>query len=480
MLTVLLALSVALPARPDPRALVDAAVAALQRSASLRDVRAYRLTGLQHDYVLGNGERADGPWYPTYSQFAELRDGTSSSFRRTFRNIATTGPGPELVTVLTDSVVSNRIGARETGSSRAAYEDAIDHIDAAPYRALMLAAASSAPRHDGTVTRFGVAYDLVSFPWRNGRMRLELNRDTHLPDAVDIVRPYPDNFRWAAFGDVTMRTEYGRWSIHSSGAWWAMHERVLLNGELLHDVSITTVALDTASVPAESLTVSDSARVQYTANSKLNFSTFRLRARGQPTELRPGIVRVPDQWAMTLVKQPDGVVIFEAHISGQYLRDVIGEANKRWPGAPIKAIVMTSDPWAHLGGLREAAAMKIPIYVNARSIPFLSSLVKPGAKFIPVSGKTALGKGDNRIELYPVGGAYAERMTMAYFPDHKLLYGADLVFMNRNPQTGQPTGGFLVTPAEDLRRAVTREGLAVDSVFCVQNYGPFAWSDFVK
>ena len=66
--------------------------------------------------MLGNGERADGPWYPTYSQFVELRDGTSSSFRRTFRNIATTGPGPELVTVLTDSVVSNRIGARETGS----------------------------------------------------------------------------------------------------------------------------------------------------------------------------------------------------------------------------------------------------------------------------------------------------------------------------------------------------------------------------
>ena len=134
MLTVLLALSVALPAPPDPRALIDAAVAALQRSASLRDVRAYRLTGLQHDYVLGNGERADGPWYPTYSQFAELRDGTSSSFRRTFRNIATTGPGPELVTVLTDSVVSNRIGARATGTALAAYVEAIDLHAAAPPR----------------------------------------------------------------------------------------------------------------------------------------------------------------------------------------------------------------------------------------------------------------------------------------------------------------------------------------------------------
>src|SRR6185295_16087282 len=164
---------------------------------------------------------------------------------------------------------------------------------------------------------------------------------------------------------------------------------------------------------ADSFAVSDSARMQYAANSKLNFTKFRLGARGQPTELRPGIVRVPDQWAMTLGKQPDGVVIFEAHISGQYLRDVIGEANRRWPGAPVKALVMTSDPWAHIGGVREAMALGIPIYVQAGSVPFLTRLSKmpftmePDAlakqpkapKFMPVSARTVIGKGENRIEL---------------------------------------------------------------------------------
>ena len=66
---------------------------------------------------------------------------------------------------------------------------------------------------------------------------------------------------------------------------------------------------------------------------------------------------------------------------------------------------------------------------------------------------------------------------MAYFPDHKLLYGADLVFLNRGPD-GKPTGGFLDTRLSDLRSAVAREKLDVDTLFCVQNYGPFAWSDF--
>src|SRR5438874_761254 len=164
---------------------------------------------------------------------------------------------------------------------------------------------------------------------------------------------------------------------------------------------------------------------------------------GQPTELAPGIVRAPDQWAVTMVKQDDGVLIFEAHISGQYLRDVVGEANRRWPGSPIKGIILTSDPWAHLGGFRQAVAMGIPIFVSDRSIPFLTSLVKgTKPKFIPVSAKTTIGSGANTIELYPVGGPYAERMLMAYFPRHKLLYGADLVFPNRGPD-GRPSAGFL-------------------------------------
>jgi hypothetical protein len=145
----------------------------------------------------------------------------------------------------------------------------------------------------------------------------------------------------------------------------------------------------------------------------------------------------------------------------------------------VKAFVLTSDPWGHLGGLSEAAKLGVPIYVSAGSVPFFTSLVKDTkAKFVPVSGKTVIGSGDNRIEVYPVGGPYAERMLMAYFPQHRLLYGADLVFTNRGPD-GKPTKGYLVTEMTDLKRAVEREKLDVEKLYCVQNYGPIAWSDFI-
>src|SRR4029079_16066116 len=124
--------------------------------------------------------------------------------------------------------------------------------------------------------------------------------------------------------------------------------------------------------------------------------------------------------------------------------------------------------------------------------PFLTSVAKTShailpdslarsrraPRFVPISCKTAIGRGENSVELYPVGGAYAERMLMAYFPGHKLLYGADLVFPNRGPD-GKFAKGFFETSAVALRRAVARQKLAVDSLFCVQNCRKMAWSSFV-
>lgn len=490
----LLALGLTAPAHaPDPHALVDSAIAAIQRTTSLKEMRSLRLVGAQHEYMLGNAERSEGPWRVMYSQFSELRDLNTLAVRRTQKGVAASGViTPERVTIVTDSVAGMSVAGHQVGLSHSQYDDMLDIVFGSPEKALAMAAASSTLRYDGTTKRYGVTFDIVSFPWHGGRMALELNRDTHVPEAVEIVRAYPDNFRWAPFGDVTMRTLYVDWNVLPSGAYWPMQQKTFLNGEPLRDVSLSSATFDTATAPRDSFVVSDSARLQYATNSKMNFSRFRLGARGEPSELNPGIVRVPDQWMQTLVRQPGGIVLFEAHISAQYLHDVIGEASKRWPGAPIKALVMSSDPWAHIGGVREAIALGIPIYVSAGSVPFLTRLAKsphtfqPDAlarsprapKFIPVSAKTVIGEGASRIELYPVGGPYAERMVMAYFPAHKLLYGADLVFPNRGAD-GKVTKGFFETSAVDLRRAVARERLAVDSLFCVQNYPVMAWQDFV-
>ena len=478
---------------PDAHTVARTALQAMYHATRDTAVQAIRVSGIEHTWVLGNAERAEGPWRVAYAQIAELYDPANGRLRRAERAIrADGGAAPERVTLLTDSVAVALVNGRYAGGSHGTYEDIIDRVDGMPLRALRLADESPHLALEAPVDRFGVPHDVIAFPWRNGRMRIEISRDSHLPTAVDIVRGYPDNFRWAPFGDVDMRTENVDWTITPSGMYWPMQQKVSLNGQPLRDVTYA-LALSSPSAAPDSFVVADDMRAQFDSASRFNFSRFRLGMRGPPTELAPGIVRVPDFWSQTLVKQPDGVVIFEAHISADYLHEVIAEARRRWPSAPIKALVMTSDPWAHLGGVREAMALNIPIYVHANSVPFLRRLAasphsmpsdalaksRRAPRLIPVRSKTALGSGENRIELYPVGGPYAERMLMAYFPERRLLYGADLVFMNRGPD-GAPAPGFTETEAADLRAAVARERLRVDTLFCVQNYGPFAWRDFAR
>lgn len=491
MFTYTLALAAVLAS--DPHTLVRAGLRAIRERGPATAIASVRLTGIEHTWILGNAERADGPWRASYARFVELHDEMSGRLRRSDHAIRAAGDAaPERVWILTDSVAGMFVDGRMVTGSRSTFEDIVDRVDASPIRALTLADTSSRLVAERPVTRYGIVRDVVSFPWRNGRMRIELSRATGLPDAVEVVRAYPDNFRWAPFGDVTMRVENVDWRITSSGAYWPMQQKISLNGQPLRDVTYGSATLDVAQAPRDSFDFPDSARVKFVANSRQDFSRLRVGDRGPSTEIAPGIVRVPDFWAQTLVKQADGVVIFEAHISARYLHDLIDESKRRWPGSPIKAIVLTSDPWAHLGGVREAIALGLTLYVPENSVPFLERLASaphasaPDAlassgrrpRLVPVSRRMLIGTGANRIELYPIGGPYAERMLMAYFPARQLLYGADLVFPNQNVD-GSPAPGFAETEAADLRRAVAREQLQVTRLFCVQNSGVFAWSDFV-
>ena len=63
-----------------------------------------------------------------------------------------------------------------------------------------------------------------------------------------------------------------------------------------------------------------------------------------------------------------------------------------------------------------------------------------------------------------------ERMMMVYFPEHKLLYGSDLVQQRRDSSFFMP--GYL----SELLEAVRREKLAVNGVFAMHT-GLTPWNE---
>jgi hypothetical protein len=204
--------------------------------------------------------------------------------------------------------------------------------------------------------------------------------------------------------------------------------------------------------------------------------------------LAPGIDLFPGSWNSTIVKEPDGVVILEAPISGLYTQGVIDEARKRYSSVPITAVLSTSDSWPHTGGVRVAVAGGLPVFILDLNQPLLDRMVDAPHTLDPdalqnsrdskpiwkiVAKREEGGSGANRMQLYPLRGASTERQYMVYFPEHHLLYASDTLALNED--------GSLYDPElmNEVAQAVKRENLTVDKVYAMHQ-GPVEWSHVME
>src|SRR6185312_1323906 len=227
----------------------------------------------------------------------------------------------------------------------------------------------------------------------------------------------------------------------------------------------------------------DEARKAFAAAPPSGIPTLKLDP-AKRVEVAPGIVQYAGNWNVAFVRQPDGVVVIEAPVGSHYSAQVLDEAAKQYPGVKVKALITTSDAWPHLGGVREYVARGIPVYALDLNQPILERLLKADyrakpdalarapkpARFTWVSGKTVVGAGDTRIELYPVRGENGERMLAAYFPALKLLYSSDEIQRQRG-------GGFFMPELLlEVRDLIKREKLDVERVFGM-HHGSIPWAE---
>jgi hypothetical protein len=202
-------------------------------------------------------------------------------------------------------------------------------------------------------------------------------------------------------------------------------------------------------------------------------------------ELAPDIVSVPGRFGIVMVNQPDGVVIIDAPLSSEYSGLAIADAQGRFGGARVKAVVTTSDAWPHIGGIREYVARRIPVFALDLNVPILTRLIAARYESAPdalarshnrpalnaVTGKSSVGSGPSRFDIYPFRTATGERQMMIYWPAHRLLYTSDL-FTIRNEFV------FLPQQVSEAVAAVTREHLDVATAFGM-HYDPLPWATVV-
>jgi len=178
---------------------------------------------------------------------------------------------------------------------------------------------------------------------------------------------------WAVWGDVTERITWGNWDIATGGVMLPTLWAIDRNGIREEDDSLT--------------------KIEVTLGPASSENAFEKLAPGVPgptrqfpfkaVEIAPGIVQYQSGFNCGAVDQGDGVVILEGVNNAEYMKSIIDDVAKRFPGKPIKAVLTTDDAWPHIGGLRYFVAHKIPIYAMSLNKPILRRLFSASFKIRP-------------------------------------------------------------------------------------------------
>ena len=469
--------------RQDATDLLQKAARAMGGEKALRDIYSLQLSATQERNALEQSEWPEGPYIAELDQVKEWRDFAGHRWKQAV-SLQFAWQKVSLTTVAADGAAVRIIGDQAVPGSCQDLQAGEEALELSPERILLTAMAAADANRRPHVLLHAAPQDVVEFTWRKTRVKLLLASATHLPSAVEWTQPYPCDIFWSPWGDVTTRVEYSLWWLEGNGIHYPLQMDIVRNG--LPDRKITITSLKLNEPQSDSLfQVPAQAKSAFLARPPATAEQRPLSV-DKAQELAPGIVLFPGSWNTTLVKQHDGIVVLEAPISSGYSARVLAEAQRRFPGARIKAVISTSDSWPHIGGIREYVAHGVPVYVLDRTLPLLRRLVAaprtqlPDAlarsprtpRFVPVSAKTVIGSGPNRIELYPINGQTTARQMMAYFPGHELLYASD-AFQKYDNQY------FYPQTISEVHDAVARQHLNVVTFF-MMHMGPTPWRELLN
>lgn len=472
----------AAPAAADT---ISKAIEAAGGAVTLSGIRSVALEVMGHQWALEQSERPEGPWLSTYVQRSELRDLAGDrrlvSTQRRDWNFPTWSPAS--TTVVAGGISGRRSGDRWFGGAPTDVRDWEQSRALGPERLLVTARDAADLRSLPDEVHQDVVQRVVAFSHGGQAYRLFLNAWTHLPTMLELVR---DDAMW---GDVTERRWFSFWTMHAGGLMYPRQTSIEWNGRPYADWTVHDVKVNPA-VDGTQFAIPEEAAKGYaaTATRPAGMNALTLDE-SRVVAVNDWITQLGGGFNVEVIRQPDGLVIFEATTTSAYSAAVLALVERRFPGVPIKAVVTTSDAWPHLSGIREYVAREIPVYALDLNVPILSRMIAAPRSITPdalartprtpkltaVSARTTIGTGDTRIELLPVRGETGERMMVAWLPGAKLLYSSDLIQRGRTPGSF-----FMPMMLAEVAAVAEREQLGViDRVFGM-HLPPTPWTQVTE
>ena len=464
--------------RTDAKECLSLAIEAMGGKDRLQAITSFRIDAAQNTALVEQSYRQD-PFITSYARFKQIDDLVGQRVRVDTHMIwPESDPGQfesDATLVVGGAGAVMRAGDRDVPASLADAEAARFDLKLGPLPLLLTALSAPDLRLLSPETIRSTQHVVLAFNWQEKPVRILINPFNHLPDAIETVSTFSDH--WYQWGDVRQRFYWDNWQVFH-GIVYPTNQIEERNGILWQSTQV--IALD-FNVPINDADFKMDVDVaKKSAQSKGWEKSFTAK---DGASLAPGVTLYPGSWNATLVQQDDGIVLLEAPLSGTYIGGVLQKIKEQYPNLPIKAVLSTSDSWPHIGGVRQAVALGLPIYILDLNQPLLDRLVAAPHTLQPdllarsprkpvwhlVSAKIEVGKGANRMELYPVRGASTDRQYMVYFPQHELLYASDTLSLNAD--------GSLYDPElmREVVAAVQRENLHVTTVFAMHQ-GPVPWT----
>jgi len=471
-------------AGPDPQAvaLVTAALRAQGGEARLRAIEAVRVRWVGYRNMLEQSIRPDGPYIPEFWTGTDLRDQRRGRLHQTGTGKVYVGDGEgfdDPLDLTADATAAvQRAGGKASPDARQVAPSR-ERLALSPERLLLTALAAGDLRRLPPAVVQGQTHEVVGFSLDGAPVRLYLDRRSKLPVGYDYSGPLARSGYWSFRGDHTVRTVFSNWALQADGVRLPMQIDDYGDGRLDRNWMIDRIEINPRLDEAE-FAIPPEARAAAIAAPAA--TTAALKAQ----ELAPGVLLLAGSWNVVIVRQADGLVVLEAPISSAYSERVIRTAAERFPGAPIKAVISTSDSWPHIAGLRPYVARGVPVYLLDLNLPAVSSIVanphtnppdtlqqrprKP--VFRPVTAPLSLGVGENRLELIPLRGLNTERQMMVYLPGQRLLYASD-AFQPKDAD-------HYYTPEQvlEVAQAVARAHLDIDRAV-LMHLGVTPWTKIV-
>lgn len=430
-----------------------------------------RMHHIGHQHWLEQSENPQGPFITSYLDTEEIR---STRERKLYQKTETKmmqSPEPSTLSYgQVDTVGYMAFGARKMPLYYSFREENLKWMQYAPEQLLRQAQKSTA-KLGGQILLEGVNHYPVSFTNNSIGYTIFINASTYLISEAHVDTYSPDEFFFSLWGKFTTRIQYSLYALHKHGIVYPLQWDIYRVGQLWKKITINNIEF-LKTTDETVFDIPDDIRKNQMPKQNVNNTKLAV---DKVLEVAKGIFVIPGNWFTGWVEQEDGIVAIEAPISSGYSVQLLNEVKRRYPSKKIKGVVVTSDAWPHLAGVREYVAENIPVYTNKLNKPILDRVIAADHSPKPDHQQIRKGKPEYKLidkalmlsdknapmQIIPVNGEGGERMVFLYFPNQKVLYASDLVQRSRDGSF------FFLEYISEVKAVVDRYKLTVETVYAM-------------